>query len=65
MTNAITILREQLKECSTEVEQLKKTNYESQRLLQYVYDQLQMTNQKLLEDNKNQVSSLTIFVVAT
>lgn len=64
MMDTMTKLREQLEERNTEIEQLK-ANYESQRpqkLLQYIYEQLQLTNQKLIEDSKDQVSIYILYV---
>ena len=62
MMDTMTELRKQLEERNTEIEQLK-ANYESQRpqkLLQYIYEQLRLTNQKLIEDSKDQVSTVCI-----
>ena len=59
MMVTITDLKEQLDERTTEIKHLT-TNNEAQgpqRLLQYVYDQLQLTNQKLLNNNGSQVRS--------
>ena len=59
MMVTITELKEQLDEHTTEIKHLT-TNNEAQgpqRLLQHVYDQLQQTNQKLLNNNGSQVRS--------
>lgn len=57
-------LRRQLEESNTEIEELKKIKHESEnshRSLQNAYDQLKLTNQKLLADNQSQVSIIISF----
>ena len=63
----MTKLREELEERNAEVQQLKMDDEseKSQWLLQYVYDQLNLANKKLLAHSENQVSSLLLYFYVT